>query len=97
LERAHYPAGFFFAEAYRGIDSVFKVCRRKFTRVFPPDSGRKQATLGQSISNILGKTEDEIERQKRIVSGGNPLKLKGYTIFEYYWELNEMLKPKKSQ
>lgn len=41
---------------------------------------------------MIGQFEDELERRKRYLSGGEPAKLKGLTIWEYYWELNEKLR-----
>lgn len=46
---------------------------------------------------MIGKFEDDLERQKRFVAGGDPAKLKGLTIWEYYWELNEKLRPAKKK
>ena len=40
----------------------------------------------------MTRFEDELERQKRFLSGGDPAKLKGLTIWEYHWELNEKLR-----
>jgi hypothetical protein len=95
LEERDHAEGFFFIQATEGVNSLFRICRRKFRDLFPDGPRREQSTLGQSIATIIGRAEDEIERQKRFIAGGEPAKLKGYTIYEYFWELNEALRPKK--
>jgi hypothetical protein len=88
---------FFFAEAADRIDTLFKECRFRFGYLFPDEHGIKPDTFGKSVFLALQKTADGFKRFESILSKEGVNYSETTAIYDFLFQLNEALKPKKQQ
>ena len=94
MEEKQIGCRFFFAAAVDGIAALLEECRFRFKRVFGSEQRIKQTSFGTSVYITLQKTADGFEDFKSILRKDG-ININDLTIYEFFRNLNEALKPKK--
>jgi hypothetical protein len=96
LEEAQRDRGFFFANAYRSINAIFKRIESDFPGLRGGIAEDKSPSFGKYLFPYLQQRENESIRQRAIITGRNANnEVKHLTIYEYFFHLDDAIKQAK--